>query len=499
MSKAEVMEYLQSHDVQAKLTDALNAAIKVSPDDPIKCIGQMLIASAAAPKTKPVLNYFAICGRGEVARLICAAGEVAFEDKLWDPAFDETGGWRQGYAAIGQASGFPGVLPIMEHGELKLFQTTAIESYLASLSPKFAALSEAEKGKDMMFQLIKSDINGSTESLLFKKIGPEDLVPVMDKWYGIIEGLLPEAGFVNGKAFPTPADLSVLVVAMGCMPFQAAPTIASCAPTKDKYPKMFRVAEAAAAYKPVADFLATTPTSYKSSTLKADPFGIMPASYTAPPKKGYVYGFFDMKDPQEFKTVYSPMAEPTLEPYGGKFVMKHALPPPMAAKMGMKESKGFGCTGQMAFMLEFPSFDKAMGWFTGPEYAAVLTKRDEVADFKMAVVEGAPIAAGAGLVVGFFDMKDPTEFKTVYSPMAEPTLEPYEGKFAIKYPLAPPMAAKMGVPETKTFGTTGQMAFVLQFPDFEKAMGWFTGPEYAAVTGKRDEVSDFRMAVVEAM
>ena len=34
-------------------------------------------------------------GRGEVARLICAAGEVEFEDKLWDPAFDETGGWRQ--------------------------------------------------------------------------------------------------------------------------------------------------------------------------------------------------------------------------------------------------------------------------------------------------------------------------------------------------------------------------------------------------------------------
>jgi len=219
----------------------------------------------------------------------------------------------------------------------------------------------------------------------------------------------------------------------------------------------------------------------------------------APKKRGYVYGFFDMKDPKEFKTVYSPMAEPTLEPYGGKFVMKHALPPPMAAKMGMKESKGFGQTGQMAFMLEFPSFDAAMAWFTGPEYAAVLAKRDEVADFKMAVVEGAPITPGAGLVVGFFDMKDPMEFKTVYSPMAEPTLDPYEGKFAVKYPLAPPMAAKMGVPETKTFGTTGQMAFVLQFPTFEQAMGWFTGPEYAAVTGKRDEVSDFRMAVVEAM
>ena len=127
-------------------------------------------------------------------------------------------------------------------------------------------------------------------------------------------------------------------------------------------------------------------------------------------KKGYVYGFFDLKDAAEFKNVYSPMAEPTLEPYGGRFVMKHALPPPMAAKMGMKESKGFGKTGQMAFMLEFDTFEKAMGWFTGPEYAAVLKKRDEVSDFNMAVVEGLPdqlVHTKAGMVVGFFDMKDP--------------------------------------------------------------------------------------------
>jgi len=219
----------------------------------------------------------------------------------------------------------------------------------------------------------------------------------------------------------------------------------------------------------------------------------------APAKKGYVFGFFDLKNPEEFKTVYSPMAEPTLEPYGGKFIMKHALVPAMAAKMGMKESKGFGTTGMMAFMLEFETFEKAMGWFTGPEYAAVLEKRDEVADFKMAVVEGAPIPASSGLVVGFFDLKNPEEFKTVYSPMAEPTLDPYGGKFAIKHALVPAMAAKMGMKESKGFGTTGQMAFVLQFADFEKAMGWFTGPEYAAVLAKRDEVADFKMAVVEAM
>jgi len=99
-------------------------------------------------------------------------------------------------------------------------------------------------------------------------------------------------------------------------------------------------------------------------------------------------------------------------------------------------------------------------------------------------------------VIGFFDFKDPQEFKTVWSPMAAPTLESYGGKRVINHALAPPLAAEMGMKETKCFGTTGQMGFALQFDSFEKATGWFTGPEYAAVTGKRDEVSDFKMAVV---
>ena len=122
-------------------------------------------------------------------------------------------------------------------------------------------------------------------------------------------------------------------------------------------------------------------------------------------KVGYVVGFVDFKDMKAFKEEYSPIAEPTLEPYGGKFAFKHFLPPPLAEKMGMKVSKGFGKTGDLAFALQFPSFDKAMGWFTGPEYAAVISKRDEVSDFRMAVCEGALMVPGSGLVLGFMDFK----------------------------------------------------------------------------------------------
>ena len=52
--------------------------------------------------------------------------------------------------------------------------------------------------------------------------------------------------------------------------------------------------------------------------------------------------------------------------------------------------------------------------------------------------------------------------------MAEPTLEPYGGKFKVKYPIAPPMAEKMGKTAAAFHGTTGMMAFMVEFPSFEK-------------------------------
>ena len=95
---------------------------------------------------RTVLAYFSICGRGEVARLIAAAGELEFTDNALDPSFDATGGWNQElkYKEMGAALGFPGVLPILEHGDLKIYQTTAIESYLANISPKYAGLTPAQ-------------------------------------------------------------------------------------------------------------------------------------------------------------------------------------------------------------------------------------------------------------------------------------------------------------------------------------------------------------------
>ena len=233
----------------------------------LKCFGP---PTEGAPA--PTLHYFALCGRGECARLICAAGELEFNDECFAPAFDESGGFRAGYAEIGEKLGLPGSLPILEHGDLKLFQTAAIESYLASIAPKFKGLTPAMRAKDFMFAQVKEDINAATGNMLFKKITAEELTPIAEKAFGVLESLLPDEGFVNALAFPTVADLAVLVIAQGVMPFQAALKMAGWDwAATGKYPKIARVAEAAAAYAPVAAFLEAS----EHGTLKADPFGIM--------------------------------------------------------------------------------------------------------------------------------------------------------------------------------------------------------------------------------
>jgi len=221
--------------------------------------------------TKPILHYFSICGRGELARLVCAAGELDYVDQTFAPAFDESGGWRQGYQAIGEGMGLPSTMPVLEHGDFKLFQSQAIECYVSSVAPKFAGLTPEQRAKDMQFALIKADFNVPTENVLFKKITPEELAPISLKYYALVESLLPEEGFINGLSFPTMADLAVVVIAKGCMPFQAASKMAGSAFDPAAYPKMERLCASAMSYGPVKEFLEKS----EHKTLSADPFGIM--------------------------------------------------------------------------------------------------------------------------------------------------------------------------------------------------------------------------------
>jgi glutathione S-transferase len=213
-------------------------------------MGAQCSSEGGIPAGKPKLFYWGIAGRGELARLIAAAGGIEMDE---EPAVEDK-----------LSFGSPGSLPVLQHGDLKMAQSTAIENYLCSIAPKFSVLSKAEKGKDMMFCSIKEDVLAGCAKAIFankdKSNCPTDVPTHCDKWFAVVESLCPASGFVNGKPFPTAADLAVLNMTTGYMPFGAAFKHGKYE-FASKYPKMKALADRAAAAPGVKEYLATTGTT----------------------------------------------------------------------------------------------------------------------------------------------------------------------------------------------------------------------------------------------
>ena len=190
------------------------------------------------------LIYFPIGGRGELVRLIAHVGGV--ED------FTETVELPEGVTKA--QCGSAGSVPLLVDGELKMNESTAIEYYVALVAPKFAGLSPQQRAKDAQFCSLKETCLGAFAKPLFAGKDKEGIAAAMDKFFPVIEGILPEDGFVNGLDHPTPADLAVLNIVGTYMPFGAAYKIAGV-DLEAKYPKLVAHAKRVKEVDAVAKYL----------------------------------------------------------------------------------------------------------------------------------------------------------------------------------------------------------------------------------------------------
>merc|ERR1711990_1022803 len=95
--------------------------------------------------------------------------------------------------------GSPGSLPTFSHGSLKIAQSFAIESYVASVAPNFTLLEPQHRAIDGMFCKIKEDMFHGLDDILHvmlddKSIVTEkaaDLVAVCEKWLPVVESRIP--------------------------------------------------------------------------------------------------------------------------------------------------------------------------------------------------------------------------------------------------------------------------------------------------------------------
>mmetsp|Transcript_85055 Transcript_85055/g.150393 ORF Transcript_85055/g.150393 Transcript_85055/m.150393 type:complete len:283 (-) Transcript_85055:40-888(-) len=156
---------------------------------------------------KPTLCYWpTVAGRGELARLIAVAGGLEIEEV--------------GECSNKASYGSPELLPVLSHGRLKIAQSTAIEDYLAHIAPNWKDLTAAQHAVDSMFMSIKEDVLRGVVQIYHGNESHDRYAPHFQKWFSVIEGRLPDAGFINGHSHPTPADLAVTMMFYSRGPFQ---------------------------------------------------------------------------------------------------------------------------------------------------------------------------------------------------------------------------------------------------------------------------------------
>lgn len=211
---------------------------------PHRCVGVLL---------KPTLHYFNISGRGELSKLIAAVGGVELEIKTY--AFDIQNPEAE-YRKFADSLGFQSQgLPIVEHGCLKFCQSSAVQNYFAAIGPNYPLVNPMQQAVDDMFSGVFEDCMSAGASVLLDGAPPQKIVDAMDKALGFLDSYIPETGFVNGFGTPTKADLCILIMVQGLIPFGVALQQAGGYDFGTKFPKVKALSDMVAAHPAVAIWL----------------------------------------------------------------------------------------------------------------------------------------------------------------------------------------------------------------------------------------------------
>jgi glutathione S-transferase len=243
--------------------------------------------------SNPMMIYFPFGGRGELSRLAAAAGGVELDESpendgtvpampsrnqkklplpLAAPFAALVGCPSPGVAGanflcvVAVPGSFFGALPTLKHGDVELCQSQAITMYLGEIGPKFAGLAAGHKGVDAMYTGILEDVLAGCAGVVFGDHSTAgEVVPAhLNKFFTVVEGMLPASGFINGLDFPTIADCAVLCMTDMMVPIGIAMQLAG-GYDLTPFPKMLAISSATKASPEVAAYLA------KSATLTAMP------------------------------------------------------------------------------------------------------------------------------------------------------------------------------------------------------------------------------------
>ena len=92
----------------------------------------------------------------------------------------------------------------------------------------------------------------------------------------------------------------------------------------------------------------------------------------------YVIGEIEVTDPATYEE-YRRQVMAVVTKYGGKFIVRGGRAEPLEG----------GWRPKRFVVVEFPSMERALGWYRSPEYAPLIELRKRASRGKLIIVEGA--------------------------------------------------------------------------------------------------------------
>lgn len=226
-------------------------------------MGQCFSSSSKSKMSKPTLHYFDVHGRGEVPKLVAAAGGLEIDIVEYDFQANgastadklKAGAIESAHTKAATEMGMKGCgLPIVVHGDLKINQSFAVTNYFANLGPKYPKLTPAQTAVDDMFLGAHEDAMGVAAGVILSGYDAELVPKVMTAVLTHLTKYIPDEGFVHGHGGPTASDIVILSLTQALIPFGA--TLGDgAADFYAKFPKAVALGERTAAYPAIAKWL----------------------------------------------------------------------------------------------------------------------------------------------------------------------------------------------------------------------------------------------------
>ncbi|HLI08718.1 MAG TPA: DUF1330 domain-containing protein [Ktedonobacteraceae bacterium] len=91
----------------------------------------------------------------------------------------------------------------------------------------------------------------------------------------------------------------------------------------------------------------------------------------------YIVADIEVTDPEEYQR-YARQTPGTLEPYGGKFIVRGGQPEALEGDWQPKR----------IVIIEFPNIEQLKAWYNSPAYSAIMGMRHNSANSNILIVQG---------------------------------------------------------------------------------------------------------------